>query len=248
MHAVTGPGRTVRLYMTDEHDCPYLVDRQARNIVVDPSYLNAEVYAELLKLGFRRSGAHVYRPHCSGCSACRSLRVPVDRFVPDRSMRRALKRNRDLRFRLVDGCYKQEYFELYRSYLQARHPGAGMDESTAQDFETFLLSEWCETVFCEVRHGNALLGVGVADVLSDALSAVYTFFDPACPARSLGTWTVLQQIEIVRQTGRKWLYLGYWLNECRKMAYKNRFRPCEVYMHGEWKSAEAPDVLLCDET
>lgn len=233
--------------MTGEHDCPYLPDRQARNIVVDPSYLNPGVYTELLKLGFRRSGEHVYRPHCSGCNACQSLRVPVNRFAPGRSMRRAMRANQDLRLRIVDARYKEEYFDLYLSYLSARHPGGGMDESTPEDFEKFLLSAWCDTVFCEARRGNALLGIGVVDVLTDSLSAVYTFFDPDYPSRGLGTWAVLQQIQMAKRNQRKWLYLGYWLSGCQKMAYKSRFRPCEVYANGEWTSTGEPKDPFVDE-
>ncbi len=231
---MTEPSATVRLFMTGEHECPYLPDRQARNIVVDPGYLNASVYGELLKLGFRRSGDHVYRPHCPNCNACQSLRVPVERFSPNRSMRRTMNANRDLRFRMVDARYTEEYFELYSNYLSARHSGGGMDESTPEDFEKFLLSSWCETLFLEARRGDTLLGIGVMDVLGDSLSAVYTFYDPAYSRRGLGTSSVLQQIRAARLSRRRWLYLGYWLPNCTKMAYKNRFRPCEVYAEGKW--------------
>ena len=160
-------------------------------------------------------------------------------------MRRTLNANRDLRLNIVDAQFTQEYFDLYSAYLSARHSGGGMDESTPEDFEKFLLSGWCDTVFFEARRGNSLLAVGVVDVMSDCLSAVYTFFEPDHPNRGLGTLAVLKQIQMARHSQRKWLYLGYWLSDCPKMAYKSRFQPSEVYANGEWTNMhEASDPFV----
>jgi len=223
-------------YLSVEHDCSYLPGRRARNLVADPEALSGEAYSRIAAHGFRRSGNFAYRPYCEGCNECRPLRVEVQRFRPRRSDARALKRNADLTFRVENPGITSERFALYRRYLRARHPGGGMDQAQATDFEDFLISRWCRTRFYEFRAGDRLLGVAVTDVLDDALSAIYTFFEPDEQRRGLGTWAILQQIAAARREGRRWLYLGYWVDGCRKMSYKRHFRPHQIYAQGAWYS------------
>lgn len=225
----------VRLYHTPAQPCGYLEKRSARNLVVDPCSTDARLYQRLATRGFRRSGEYLYRPACDGCHACISLRLPVARFRPDRSMRRTLSQNQDLGMNLVPARVDHELYHLYRRYLQHRHPDGGMAEGDLEAFASFMLSSWCSTVFLEFRAENELIAVAVTDLLTDGLSAVYTFFSPDHLERSLGTLAVLKQIDLARQRGLDWLYLGYWIADCRKMAYKARFRPHQVLTRNGWR-------------
>ncbi len=226
----------IRVFQTLEHRCGYYAEREARNLVIDPLARGLpQVYGTALERGFRRSGGHVYRPHCADCRACVASRVPVADFVPDRSQRRCLKRNADLVISLVPPARSEENFALYRRYLAARHPDGGMDDPGEDDFERFLACAWSPTRFLELRAGDELLAVAVTDVLPQGLSAVYTFYAPEHPERSLGTCAILHQIELARAQHLPHLYLGYWIDGHPKMDYKARFRPLERLRDGMWK-------------
>ncbi len=227
----------IRVFQTLEHPCGYYAERQAQNLVIDPLARGLpQVYGTALERGFRRSGGHVYRPHCAGCRACVASRVPVAEFVPDRSQRRCLKRNADLVTRVVPAQRSNENFALYRRYLAARHPDGGMDDPGEDDFERFLACAWSPTRFLELRAGDELLAVAVTDVLPQGLSAVYTFYAPEHAERSLGTCAILRQIEWARAQQLPHLYLGYWIEGHPKMDYKARFRPLERLRDGSWTS------------
>lgn len=229
----------VRLLLGSEHACGYLTGREARSAFIDPnSTLNPRRYAELLQFGFRRSGAYVYRPACAGCKACQPARIAVAAFAANRTQTRCLKRNADLT--LARGtALSNEHFALYRRYLSTRHAGGGMDPNDPVAFHSFLECPWGETQVWDFRLGERLIATAIVDVLPQALSAVYTFFDPSERGRSLGTLAVLQQIEQARREGREYLYLGYWVEQSPKMAYKGRFRPLEVLGARGWQRAAA---------
>ena len=227
---------TLRLFVTIEHDCNYLPQRLARNLVADPDVTDQQLYSQLAKLGFRRSGDHVYRPHCPNCYACQSLRIPVSRFRPDRSQLRTRKRNQDLLVQEVNCQYSQEHFQLFQRYLHSRHRNGGMDDTDPEHYFSFITSPWSITRLYEFRLQQRLLAVAVVDYLDDGLSAVYTFFDPHEVGRGLGTYTILWQIEKAATLGLDWVYLGYWIRDCVKMTYKSKFRPHEIFLHGRWIS------------
>jgi arginyl-tRNA--protein-N-Asp/Glu arginylyltransferase len=225
----------IRVFQTLEHPCGYYAGRNARNLVIDPLARGLpQVYGTALERGFRRSGGHVYRPHCQGCRACVAARVPVADFEPDRSQRRCLRRNADLELRIAPAQRSEENFALYRRYLAARHPDGGMDDPAEEDFERFLACAWSPTRFLELRHDGELLAVAVTDVLPQGLSAVYTFYAPEYPARGLGTCAILRQIEWARAERLPHVYLGYWIADHPKMGYKQRFRPFEQLHEGRW--------------
>lgn len=226
----------IRVFQTLEHDCGYYPQRRSRNLVIDPLAPDIErLYPLALGNGFRRSGGHVYRPNCAQCQACTPVRVPVREFRPNRSQRRCLQQNADLRLEWAEARHTPEIGALYESYLRQRHPGGGMDDADASDFERFLRCDWSPTRFLCLRDPDErLLAVAVTDVLPRALSAVYTFYDADASARGLGTFAVLQQIEQARQQGREYLYLGYWIDGHPKMDYKRRFRPQERLSDGHW--------------
>lgn len=235
---------SLNLYITAIHPCPYLPDRQAMNLLVDPCYrMTADLYARLLESGFRRSGADVYRPHCKGCSSCVSSRIPVSEFTPNRSQRRNIKRNSDLRVVVNHDGFKAEYDGLYRRYISQRHLGGGMDTDSSSTFASFLLSHWCKTALVEFRDGNRLLAVAAVDELKNSLSSVYTFFAPdEGEERGLGTYAVLWQIEHARRQGLPFVYPGYWIDESPKMRYKTRFQPIEGLVNGNWIKLTAPGL------
>lgn len=224
----------LRMFLTTDYPCSYLPGRQARNLVADPTATDSRLYARLAELGFRRSGDHVYRPHCRGCLSCRSLRIPVAQFQPNRSQRRIWNRNRDLRVRLVDAEFKEEHFALFARYLGDRHAGGGMDPASPENYWSFIASRWSLTGLGEFRRDQTLLAVAVMDRLDNGLSAVYTFFDPAERARGLGTFAILWQIAEARRLELPWVYLGYWVEQCAKMAYKARFKPHEIFIAERW--------------
>ncbi len=225
------------LYLTGEQACSYLPRRRTRSLFIDPlADIGGMRYQWLLEQGFRRSGRFVYRPACRGCQACVSVRIPVAAFRPDRSQRRNERLNADIQVCFRPAAFVPEHFALYRAYLETRHPDGAMAEDDEASYRRFLLEPWGgDTELMELRHGGHLMAVAVTDVLPAALSAVYTFFDPASSERAPGTLAVLAQVAEARHRHLDHLYLGYWIEECRKMRYKERFRPLEVWDGQFWQ-------------
>ena len=230
----------LRLFGTGLRPCPYLHDRPSQFDFVDPRLTpTPALYDELLTQGFRRGGEHLYRTACPGCQACQSLRIPVGEFTPRRRHRRCLRDNADVDLVNVGFRFDPAHFALYDRYVRARHPGGGMDEADPDLYWQYLTASWCPTEFLEMRLAGQLLGVAVTDDTGGALSAVYTFFDPDLPRRSLGTLAILLQIEEARRRQREWLYLGYWIAGLAGMTYKAGFRPHERLTSTGWEPVPA---------
>ena len=227
------------LYMSASHTCPYLADRSAANLLVDPNFpVSPALYDQLITQGFRRNGTLYYRPQCAGCCECRSVRINVNHFTHTRSQRRTLKYNQDITLKLRPADYCEEHFSLYRRYQAMRHRGDSMDDPDPEKYRQFLTRSDVETFITEFRVGRRLLAVSVTDHIASGLSAVYTFFEPDEKRRTLGTYAILQQLELAKRIEYEWLYLGYWIKTCEKMSYKSRFRPLEAFDHdtGCWAS------------
>jgi leucyl-tRNA---protein transferase len=231
---MTGP--RPRLLLGTEHRCSYLTGRMARSVFIDPQLaLDPSRYGALLDLGFRRSGSYVYRPACGACQECRPVRVPVAEFVPTRTQRRCLRRNADLRMS-VESELGADHYALYKRYLQVRHPGGGMDPEDREAFRSFLSSAWGYTEIMALRDGSGrLFAGGVIDRVPQGLSAVYTYFDPDAAERSLGTYSILREIDRTRVLGLPYLYLGYWVPGSAKMEYKRNFQPLETLIGSTWR-------------
>jgi arginine-tRNA-protein transferase len=236
---VTSSLRDLKVYTTYPHRCSYLEEEEATTLFIDPRQpIDQALYTRLSLLGFRRSGAHVYRPHCSQCKACVPARIPVLDFRPNRSQRRTWRRNEDLIITESESIADDEAYRLYERYILARHADGDMFPPDRDQYESFLSNAWDCTRYYRFHRDGRLLGVAVTDVLEDGLSAIYTFFDPYEEARSLGRHAILWQIEQARVAGLPYVYLGYWIRRCRKMAYKADYRPLELLLDNRWQRAD----------
>lgn len=230
----------IAFHLTPEHDCSYLDDRQAVTLFVDPEYkISMQQYSQLAKIGFRRSGAHVYRPHCSNCGLCIPVRVNVHDFIPNRSQRRNLKANEKISYVVTDASYQDEHFDLYRRYMKGRHAGGGMDNDEPENYEGLIKADWSTSKLLEFRLDKKLLMIAVVDCLDDSVSAVYTFFDPEFSSKGLGIFGVLTEMSFVKSIGLDWLYLGYWNPKSQKMAYKSNYQPMEFFDGHAWSLLKA---------
>ncbi|SFC05101.1 arginine-tRNA-protein transferase [Marinospirillum celere] len=227
---------SLRFYQTMPHACSYLPNREATTLFLDPQQpLTLEVYDSLTQVGFRRSGRHLYRPHCQNCNACQSVRISVPEFKPSRQQRKIWNRNQDLTAWVVNTRFTEEYYALYEEYLEARHADGDMYPPSVEQFRSFLLlsEPWARLVeFRDEQH--QLLAVAAMDRLSRGLSAIYTFYSPEENRRSLGVYAVLWQIELAKKLGLPHVYLGYWIKNCRKMNYKQNYQPLEILQQQEW--------------
>ena len=223
------------LFLSTTHACSYLPHQTASTLFIDPRYpLTPELLGDFNRRGFRRSGDLIYRPHCPGCQACIPVRIPVAAFVPSRAQRRAAARNDDVVVIARPAAFDAEHFALFLRYQDARHPAGAMANPDPATYLRFLVSRHSNTAFHEFRIGGALAGVAVIDTLPDGLSAVYTFYDPSLAQRGLGTYAIVWQIAETHRCGLPFLYLGYWVKDSEKMAYKAQFRPLEAYRNGRW--------------
>lgn len=239
--------RFPEFYVTAPQPCPYLPGRLERKLFTHLSHDKPlELIDRLLTTGFRRSQNIAYVPYCEGCQACVSVRVLTDEFTPDRSMRRVLQRNSRLVARRMPPVPTDEQYRLFRSYIDARHGDGGMSDMSALDFRMMVEDTVIDTFLTEYRErpeGSThlefddwpLKAVALCDRLSDGISMVYSFYDPSESAASLGTYMILEHITFAHKIGLPNLYLGYWIEGSRKMAYKTRFNPQERLGPDRWE-------------
>ncbi len=228
--------------------CPYLPGRLERKIVTELNGPDAEVLHEALsRAGFRRSHSIAYTPACPGCSACIPVRIVAESFRPDRTMRRVDRVNADLVASRVPARATAEHYRLFARYQESRHSGGDMAMMGFYDYRSMVEDSPIDTFIIEFRGPDgALLGACLTDRMCDGLSAVYSFFDPDLPQRSLGTYMVVWLVEEAVRQALPYVYLGYWIAESRKMAYKSRFRPLEAFGPNGWRPME-DDPAACSD-
>ncbi|MDQ5889064.1 MAG: Aspartate/glutamate leucyltransferase [Pseudomonadota bacterium] len=226
----------IQFYTTAPYPCSYLPEEQARSQVAIPGDLiDASVYSQLVRAGFRRSGLFTYRPHCDRCRACVPVRVRTAEFTSNRTQRRVWRDYQHLQIDVLPLGYNEEHYQLYRHYQQTRHAGGGMDEDSREQYRNFILKSNVSSFLAEFRdQDGSLKMVSLIDELDDGLSSVYTFFDPD-PRASLGTFNVLWQMALCRKLQLPYLYLGYWIGASQKMNYKTRYQPLEGLQDGTWQ-------------
>ncbi|CAN5423490.1 arginyltransferase [soil metagenome] len=241
------PTRQLRFFMTAVAPCPYLPGMTERKVFANlPFSDGAHVNDELTHAGFRRSQNIAYRPACEGCDACVSVRLPVPEFAPTRTQRKIIARNADLSRDLVEAEATLEQFTLLKRYLATRHPGGGMTDMSWADYVAMVEDTAVRTHLIEYRLPSTdggpgdLVAVTLADLLSDGLSMVYSFFDPRLEKRSLGVFAVLDHVRQAATVNLPFVYLGYWVQGSTKMDYKANFRPMEVLRPLGWMRLDAP--------
>lgn len=224
-----------RVGLTQEFACSYLPDRQEQLLVIlDPSCYTTDKFEQLLALGFRRSGNQIYRPHCPICSECNSVRVLAQQFIPSKSQKRKQNKAKsafEVRYSSVE---REQYYPLYSKYISLRHSDGSMYPPDKMQFQSFLLCSWLEITFIELWHQDTLVAVAVTDCMNNAISAIYTFFDPDFEHYSLGSVMILQQLKFAKEQNKEFVYLGYQIDECDKMKYKTQFLPAQKQVNDEW--------------
>ncbi|WP_196259038.1 arginyltransferase [Pelagibacterium limicola] len=228
---------SAQFFLTAPSPCPYLDGRQERKLFTHLSGRRAGALHQLLSdHGFRRSQNLIYRPACLECDACQSIRVLSTQFSPSERHRRVLKRNADVRAEVIPPVATAEQYGLFRRYLDARHANGGMTQMSYLDYEFMVEDTPVHSELVEYRlkedgpdgDRDQLIAAVLTDVLPDGLSMVYSFYDPAMPKRGLGNFMILDHIARLSRRGQGYLYLGYWVKNSPKMAYKTDFEPLEV--------------------
>lgn len=238
-----------QFYVTAPQPCPYLDGRMERKLFTALSGDNAEALNDSLsQQGFRRSQNVLYRPSCTECSACLSARIDVDRFEPRKSQRRNIRRNRHLLRKATSPWATEEQYALFRRYLDVRHAAGGMADMDVFEFAAMIEETPIRSRVVEYTDDrtDALIAVSLTDVLADGVSMVYSFFAPELPQQGLGTYMILDHIQIAREAGLKYVYLGYWVPGSPKMGYKARFSGLEVFRDGQWQTVDDPEHYDAD--
>jgi arginine-tRNA-protein transferase len=233
-----------QFYITAPQPCPYLPGRLERKLFTHLTRNRPSAIVDsLLKGGFRRSQNIAYMPYCDECSECVPVRILVEDFEPRRTLKRIWRTNHDVRARRLGATPTAEQYSLFRSYIEDRHRDGGMADMSVLDYTMMVEDSVVDTQLTEYRlhdpdkEGSGqseLLAVTLADRLSDGLSMVYSFYDPALPTRSLGTYMIIEHVKQARKLGLPYVYLGYWIDGSRKMVYKTRFQPQERLTSQGW--------------
>ena len=227
----------LEFYITPDHDCPYLKDKQSKTVFLNPEVEpQVNIYQWLINKGFRRSGDHIYRPHCDDCRACLSIRLSPETFKPSKQQRRCLKNGKRFTTRTQPATFDSEHYKLFEKYINTRHTDGDMYPTSEKQYKDFVLTNWANSQFLDFTDPltSKLIGCCVFDELETGLSAVYTFFDPDYSKFSLGRLAVLKLLELCKFLKHDYVYLGYWIKDCQKMSYKGEYRPLECYIDDRW--------------
>ncbi|GLX80315.1 putative arginyl-tRNA--protein transferase [Thalassotalea insulae] len=226
--------KSYQLAISQTFPCNYLPEQQERLLIaIDKQLQSAKPYAWLMSQGFRRSGDQIYRPHCINCHACQSLRILAQQFTPSKSQKRIVKKNSAFSQK-INNQMQENYYPLYEEYISKVHADGTMYPPNYQQYQSFIECHLIEQIFIETWHREQLISVAVTDILENALSAVYTFYHPDYRSHGLGVYSILTQIEIAKNMGKEFLYLGYHIEGCQKMNYKNKYYPHQILTKNTW--------------
>ncbi len=207
-------------------------------LVLQEESVDIALFEQLLALGFRRSGGTIYKPQCPQCNACQPIRLPVKLFIPSRRQKRTLKNNKDLIWKIVDK-QAQYHYELYEHYINQRHHDGPMYPASEEQYQHFICSGWLDPIFIELWNDDKLIAVAVTDILPNSLSAIYSFFAPEEHKRSLGSLLILIQCRLAKMMQKDFVYLGYQIEDSRKMNYKTDYTPYQILTTKGW--LQTPD-------
>lgn len=224
----------VKFGLSAPFQCGYLDDKDEQLLVyLDEEPMSPVIYGKLQSQGFRRSEDYVYRPHCNSCSACQSIRIPIEQFRLSRSQRRVLNKAKSFTISM-ERQEQPNYYGLFEKYVNTKHNQGVMYPASPSQLSSFSESSWMEQLFLELYDNDKLIAVAICDVTPDSLSAVYTFYDPDYQSYSIGTLMILQQINLTSKLKKSFLYLGYYIESCQKMNYKIKFKPHQINRNGIW--------------
>lgn len=225
---------SLQVGLTPEGPCSYLPGQQERlGVAMDTDLHSPLGYQALIRLGFRRSGSTVYKPMCEACNACQPLRINANEFTPSKNQKRILNKLSAFTWE-VKTEMDPEWFSLYERYINARHQSGTMFPANKEQFFEFSHADWLTNHFLHIYENNTLIAIAVTDILSDSISAMYTFFEPEHPL-SLGTISILVQIKLCINLGKNWLYPGYQIDDCPAMKYKDRYKPNQKLVNMVWQ-------------
>ena len=219
------------------HLCPYIEGKKERLIFTDlTKFVSKKILEKLVSEGFRRSENIFYKPKCKDCNACISSRVVLNDFIMSKNFQRILRKNQDLKFKIVKPKTTLSHYKLFKNYLKLRHSKGDMVDMTYLDFRTMLEISPVKTKIFNVYKNNKFFGAMLYDIYKNSYSANYSFYNPKFKNRSLGTFLILKLIEQAKKEKIKYLYLGYYIKECKKMSYKINFKPIEILKNKKWES------------
>ncbi len=226
------------LTLIEPHECSYLPNRKANSIFIDsqtpPTW---EQYCQLSQLGFRRSGSHFYRPQCPSCDECKSCRIQTRQInLNSKRFKRILNKASTLNASFTSASYSHEHYDLYETYINARHKGGDMYPASVEQYKSFIVSSESNCQFFEIRdEQQKLIACTAIDLLADGISAVYTYYDPTFDKLSPGTLAVLLLCQAANLRELEYVYLGYWVKSSPKMHYKSQYRPLEIFNGHDWQ-------------
>ena len=207
----------IQFYKTTEYNCSYIDKMDAQSLVVTPyKSINQNIFQDLIEKGFRRSGQYIYKPNCKSCTACIPIRLPVQKFLFSKTQKRIYKKYSFFKVREAPLTFKQKHFDLYLKYQNKRHSFINNDQNNVDDYKDFLIKSNVKSKFIEFWDGDLLKIVSIVDIVSDGISAVYTFYDPDDKKVSYGTYSIIWLINWCKAQQLKNMYLGYWIGECKK--------------------------------
>ena len=226
-----------QFYVTAPQPCPYLDGRQERKLFTALQGEDSQKLNDTLsKQGFRRSQNVLYRPSCSDCRACLSARIDVNKFNMSKSQKRVFNRNKGLKRQATSPWATEDQYHLFRRYLSSRHASGGMADMDVFEFAAMVEETPIRTKIIEYTREEKLLAVAITDLIDDGLSMVYSFYEPENNNLSLGTYLILDHIELAKEVGLPYLYLGYWVPDSPKMGYKANFSGLEIYHQNKWQA------------